>query len=73
VAFDASVEARVFICERTSRSCAGGRVLRVREIASGHVSPGGRSAPTGRGGRDELLCMVGRGTDMPFDGGGGGY
>lgn len=39
-----------FIWERMSRSCGGGSVESVREIASGHVIPGCRSAPGGRGG-----------------------
>ena len=65
----ASVLARVFICERTSRSWAGGRVLSVREIASGQVRPGGRSTPRGRGGRDELFCAPkGRGIGTPLEG-----
>jgi len=55
VAFAGSVEQRVFIWDRTSRSCAGGRVFKVREIASGQVNPGGRSMPRGRGGRLEGL------------------
>jgi hypothetical protein len=51
----ASVVASVFICESTSRSWAGGSVLSVRDIASGHVRPGGRSMPGGRGGIEELV------------------
>ena len=30
----------------------------VRDMASGHVSPGGSSVPIGRGGRPELLLEV---------------
>ncbi len=60
--------ARVFICERTSRSCAGGRVLRVREIASGQLRPCGRSTPSGRGGIDEFADGGGGGTETPFEG-----
>lgn len=71
MALAASVVARVFIWERTSRSCAGGRVLRVREIASGQVKPGGRSTPRGRGGIEELE-FIGGGTGTPLDGIGGG-
>lgn len=57
MAFGASVEARVFIWARTSRSCAGGRVLRVREMASGQLSPWGRSTPRGRGGSVEAFGL----------------
>lgn len=71
MAFAASVVARVFIWERTSRSCAGGSVLRVREMASGQVKPGGRSTPRGRGGIDEL-GFIGGGTGTPLEGIGGG-
>lgn len=41
-------------------------MLRVREIASGQVRPGGRSTPVGREGREELLCNGA--ADIPFDG-----
>jgi hypothetical protein len=69
VALGASVLARVFIWERTSRSWAGGRVLRVREMASGQVRPGGRSTPSGRGGREELFCAAeGGGMGTPLEG-----
>jgi hypothetical protein len=71
VALAASVVARVFICERTSRSWAGGRVLRVREIASGQLRPGGRSTPRGRGGIDEF-GLLGGGIGTPLEGIGGG-
>lgn len=54
VARAASVVARVFIWERTSSNCAGGRVLRVREIASGQLRPAGRSTPRGRGGIEDV-------------------
>jgi hypothetical protein len=71
VALAASVVARVFIWESTSRSCAGGRVLRVREIASGQLRPGGRSTPRGRGGIEELgLFEGGIGTPLEDIGGG---
>jgi hypothetical protein len=46
-------------------------VLRVREIASGQVKPGGRSTPSGRGGIEELGFMGG-GTGTPLEGIGGG-
>lgn len=36
-----------------SSSCEGGRVLRVREIESVHVRPGGISLPGGKGGSEE--------------------
>lgn len=72
MALEGSVVARVFICERTSRSCAGGRVERVREMASGQSRLGGRSMPRGRGGRVELFVFVvmggGRGGGWPFVG-----
>lgn len=71
MAFAASVVAKVFICERTSRSCSGGRVLRVREMASGQVKPGGKSAPAGRGGIVEFGLIGGGAAGMPFEGGGG--
>ena len=70
MAFKGSVVARVFIWESTSRSWDGGRVLRVREMASGQVRPGGRSMPVGRGGREE---DCGGGMVMPFEGGGAWY
>ena len=63
-----SVVVSVFIWERMSRSCAGGRVFRVREMASGQLRPGGRSAPIGRGGREELFCGGGGGIGIPFEG-----
>lgn len=44
--------ASAFICPRISRSCGGGRVLRVREMASVQVRPGGISLPAGSGGRE---------------------
>jgi hypothetical protein len=47
-------------------------VLRVREIASGQVNPGGRSTPRGRGGIEEFR-FIGGGTGTPFDGIGGGW
>jgi hypothetical protein len=46
-------------------------VLRVREIASGQLRPGGRSTPRGRGGIEELE-FAGGGMGMPFEGIGGG-
>lgn len=67
VALPGSVDVRVFIWDRTSRSCAGGSVLRVREMASGQVRPGGRSTPLGRGGREEIFCGSGV-PDSPFEG-----
>lgn len=70
------MEARVFICESTSRSWLGGRVLKVREMASKHVRFGGRSTPTGRGGREEAAGGIGRdggGIGSPFVGSGGGW
>jgi len=74
VAFAGSVVTRDFICESTSRSCAGGSVLRVREIASGQERPAGRSTPCGSGGRElEVpLCgaTIGGGIGRPL---GGGY
>lgn len=72
MALEASVEARVFIWARTSRSWAGGRVLRVREMASGQLRPCGRSTPRGRGGRDEALELWGCCCDIetPLEGGG---
>jgi hypothetical protein len=70
VALAGSVDVSVFIWESTSRSCAGGRVLRVREIASGQVRPGGRSTPVGRGGNEEAFWGIGR-LESPFEGGGG--
>jgi hypothetical protein len=36
-----------------SRSCAGGSVLSVREMASVQETPGGRSLPCGSGGSEE--------------------
>ena len=47
-------------------------MLRVREIASGQVNPGGRSTPRGRGGIEEFR-FIGGGTGTPFDGIGGGW
>jgi hypothetical protein len=32
-------------------------MFRVREIASGHVRPGGSSTPVGRGGREDPFCV----------------
>ena len=69
MAFAGSVTASVFIWERTSRSWAGGRVLRVRDIESGQLRPTGRSVPTGRDGKEEF--GGGRGAlVMPLEGGG---
>jgi hypothetical protein len=69
VALAGSVEVSVFIWERTSRSWVGGRVLRVREMASGQLSPGGRSTPRGRGGREEFEgAGIGGGIEKPFGG-----
>jgi hypothetical protein len=45
-----SDDASVFIWPRISRSWAGGSVLRVLEMASVQVRPGGISFPGGRGG-----------------------
>jgi hypothetical protein len=59
VAFPASVVARVFIWERTSRSCEGGSVLSVREMASGQLRPAGRSTPRGRGGSEDAFGFGG--------------
>lgn len=50
VAFAGSVMTRPFIWERISRSCGAGNVESVREMESGHVRFGARSAPGGRGG-----------------------
>jgi hypothetical protein len=61
------VEVRVFICESTSRSWAGGSVFSVREMASGQLRPGGRSTPMGRGGRVEVLGWGG-GLESPLEG-----
>jgi hypothetical protein len=45
--------------------------LRVRDIASGQLRPGGRSTPRGRGGIEEL-GFVGGGMGTPLEGIGGG-
>jgi len=47
VALAGSDMTRPFICEMISRSCGGGSVLSVREMASAQVRFGGRSAPGG--------------------------
>jgi hypothetical protein len=41
-------------------------MLRVREIASGQVRPGGSSTPAGRGGKEEPFCV--EEPDIPFEG-----
>ena len=56
VAFPGSDMASDFIWVRTSRSCAGGKVLRVCEMASVHLRFGARSVPGGSGGRLEAAA-----------------
>lgn len=51
--------ARDFMDVSTSRSCCGGRLLSVCEIASVALRLGGRSTPGGRGG-------IALGGGMPF-------
>jgi hypothetical protein len=60
-----SVATSCFICESTSRSCEGGRMFRVREMASGQERPGGSSTPAGRGGREEPFCAGA--PEIPFE------
>jgi hypothetical protein len=69
VALAGSVMTKPFICDRMSRSCGGGRLPRVREMASGAETFGGGSVPGGRGG-SELGCGTdaAAGSDCPFDG-----
>ena len=45
-----------------------GSALRVREMASVQVTPGGRSLPCGRGGRAEEPAVGGGIFVAPFDG-----
>lgn len=44
----------------------------VRDIASGQVRPGGRSAPIGRGGREDIEAPP-IGACVPFSGTAGGW
>jgi hypothetical protein len=67
VALAGSDMTRPFICERISRSCGGGSVLSVREMASAQVRFGGRSAPGGSEG-SALDCGTAAGSDKPFNG-----
>ena len=43
-------------------------MLRVRDIASGQVRPGGRSIPRGRGGMEELVGGADGCAEKPFKG-----
>lgn len=71
MALAASVVAKVFIWERTSSNCAGGKVLSVRDIASGQFRPGGRSTPKGSGGSVDAPAPGGGGAAAtPFEGAG---
>lgn len=63
-----SVVARDFIWVRISRSWLGGRVFRVREMASVQVTPGGISFPGGRGGRLADCQPDADAAALPFDG-----
>lgn len=51
VALAGSDIASAFICVRTSKSCGGGNVDSVCEMASVALRLGGRSTPEGKGGR----------------------